>query len=62
MSRDGTAYVHVTCSNNPFRLETEVDCSRINAFFGQIRDRLILLLKDERKNSTGNNGLADDRM
>jgi hypothetical protein len=30
-----------------FRLEREVDRSRINAFFGQIRDRLIILLRDE---------------
>jgi hypothetical protein len=38
----GTVDIHVRCSNNPFRLETEIDRSRINAFFGQIRDRLIL--------------------
>jgi len=44
---NGTVDIHVRCSNNPFRLETEIDRSRINAFFGQIRDRLIILLRDE---------------
>ena len=44
---NGTVVIHVRCSNNPFRLETEIDRSRINAFFGQIRDRLIILLRDE---------------
>ena len=44
---NGTVDIHVRCSNNPHRLETEIDRSRINAFFGQIRDRLIILLRDE---------------
>jgi hypothetical protein len=43
----GTVDVHVPCSNNALKLETEIDLSRINAFYGQIRDRLIILLKDE---------------
>src|SRR5262249_659484 len=46
---NGTVDIHVTCSNNPYKLETEMDRSRINAFFGQIRDRLIILLRDERE-------------
>jgi len=46
---NGTVDTHVTCSNNPFKLETEIDRSRIIAFFGQVRDRLIILLKDERE-------------
>ena len=44
---NGTVVVSVRCSNNPFRLETAIDLSRIIAFFGQIRDRLIILLRDE---------------
>jgi hypothetical protein len=40
---NGTVDIYVRCSNNPYKLETEVDRSRINAFFGQIRDRLIIL-------------------
>jgi hypothetical protein len=43
----GIVNVDTTCSTNPYRLETEEDRSRIIAFFGQIRDRLIVLLCDE---------------
>jgi hypothetical protein len=46
---NGTVDTHVTCSNNPFKLETQMDRSRIIAFFGQVRDRLIILLRDERE-------------
>jgi len=46
---NGTVDIHVRCSNNPFRLETEIDRSMIIAFFGQVRDRLIILLRDERE-------------
>ena len=46
---NGTVDIHVICSNNPFRLETEIDRSRIIAFCGQVRDRLIILLRDERE-------------
>ena len=46
---NGTVDIHVRCSNNPFKLETEIDRSMIIAFFGQIRDRLIILLRDERE-------------
>jgi hypothetical protein len=44
---NGTVDTHVTCSNNPLKLETEIDRSRIIAFFGQVRDRLIILLRDD---------------
>jgi hypothetical protein len=43
----GTVNVITTCSKNPHRLETEEDRSRLLAFFGQIRDRLIILLCDK---------------
>ena len=46
---NGTVDIHVRCSNNPFKLETEIDRTRIIAFFGQVRDRLIILLRDERE-------------
>jgi hypothetical protein len=49
MYPNGTVDTHVTCSNNPFKLETEIDYSRIIAFFGQVRDRLIILPRDERE-------------
>ncbi|MFL6366674.1 MAG: hypothetical protein ACJ719_15920, partial [Nitrososphaeraceae archaeon] len=38
--------VFTESSNNPFKLEDEIDRSRIIAFFGQIRDRLITFLMD----------------
>jgi hypothetical protein len=46
---NGTVDIHITCSNNPYKLESEIDRSRIIAFFGQVRDRLIILLRDERE-------------
>jgi hypothetical protein len=42
----GTVNVITTCSKSPYKLETEEDRSRLIAFFGQIRDRLIILLAD----------------
>jgi hypothetical protein len=42
----GTVMVFTESSNNPFKLEDEIDRSRIIAFFGQIRDRLITFLMD----------------
>jgi hypothetical protein len=42
----GIVNVDTSCSNIPYKLETEQDRSRIIAFFGQIRDRLIQLLHD----------------
>ena len=46
---NGTVDIQVRCTNNPLKLETEIDRSRIIAFFGQVRDRLIILLRDERE-------------
>jgi hypothetical protein len=43
---NGTLMVFTESSNNPFKLEDEVDRSRIIAFFGQVRDRLITFLMD----------------
>src|SRR5919198_235137 len=43
---NGTIMVFTQSSNNPFRLEDETDRSRLVAFFGQVRDRLIMLLAD----------------
>jgi hypothetical protein len=43
---NGTVMVFTESSNNPFKLDDEVDRSRIIAFFGQIRDRLITFLMD----------------
>jgi hypothetical protein len=42
----GTVNIEVKCSNNPFKLETEIDRSHILVFFGQLRDRLITFLHD----------------
>ncbi len=42
----GTVNVEVKCSNNPFKLKTEIDRSRIHVFLGQLRDRLITFLND----------------
>jgi hypothetical protein len=44
---NGTVMVFTESSNNPFKLEDEVDRSRLMAFFGQVRDRLIILLRDK---------------
>lgn len=43
----GTVDIQVLCSNNPYKLETEEDRSRILAFFGQLRSGLIGLLCDK---------------
>jgi hypothetical protein len=43
----GTVNIDVKCSNNPLKLETEIDRSRILVFFGQLRDRLIAFLNDQ---------------
>jgi hypothetical protein len=42
----GTVDIHASCSNNPYKLETEEDRFRITEFFGQIRAGLINLLND----------------
>ena len=43
---NGTVVVSTKNSNNPLRLNSELDMSRIFAFFGQVRDRLIYILSD----------------
>jgi hypothetical protein len=42
----GTVVIHTTCSNYPFKVETEEDRLRLIGYFGQIRAGLINLLKD----------------
>jgi hypothetical protein len=42
----GTVNIFVECSNNPFKLEVEDDRSNLLIFFGQVRDRLVILLAD----------------
>jgi hypothetical protein len=44
---NGTVMVFTENSNNPFEIEDEVDWSRLMAFLGQVRDRLIILLMDK---------------
>jgi hypothetical protein len=34
-------------SNSPFKLEYKLDLSRLIAYFGQLRDRLVVLLADK---------------
>jgi hypothetical protein len=43
---NGTVTIVTTCSKRPHKLETEEDRTRLIAFWGQIRDRLIILLAD----------------
>jgi hypothetical protein len=43
---NGTVMVCTESSNNPLKLENDIDRSRLMAFFGQIRDRLITFLMD----------------
>jgi hypothetical protein len=45
--KSGTVDIQTTCSNNPYKLETEEDRFRIIEFFGQIRAGLIDLLNDK---------------
>jgi len=42
----GTVVIHTTCSNFPFKVETEEDRLKLIGFFGQIRAGLIYLLRD----------------
>jgi hypothetical protein len=43
---NGTIMVHIACSNNPYRLETDEDQSILFSFLGQVRDRLLYILSD----------------
>jgi hypothetical protein len=44
---NGTVMVSVENSDNPLKLEDEVDLSRLFVFFGQVRDRLVAFLMDK---------------
>jgi hypothetical protein len=43
----GILNVETRCSNNPFKLETETDRSRLFTFFGQLKQALITFLMDK---------------
>jgi hypothetical protein len=43
---NGTIMVFTESSNNPYRLADDTDLSRLFAFFGQVRDRLVTFLVD----------------
>jgi hypothetical protein len=43
---NGTVMVFTGNSNSPFKIEDELDLSRLIAFLGQMRDRLIIFLAD----------------
>ena len=43
---NGTVMVFTESSNNPFKLEDEIDRTSLIAFFGQVRDRLVTFLAD----------------
>ncbi len=43
---NGTVMIFIESSNNPFKLENHTDLSRLIAFLGQTRDRLVLFLHD----------------
>jgi hypothetical protein len=45
--KSGTVDIQTSCSNNPYKLETEDDRFRIIEFFGQIRGGIINLLYDK---------------
>ena len=45
--KSGTVDIQTTCSNTPYRLETEEDRFRIIEFFGQLRAGLINPLQDK---------------
>ena len=42
----GTVNVEISCSNHPFKLQTEQDRGRLLVFFGQVRQVLTYSLKD----------------
>jgi hypothetical protein len=44
---NGTIMVFTESSNNPYRLADDNNLCRLFAFFGQVRDRLVILLRDE---------------
>jgi hypothetical protein len=46
LSANGTVQIAIRSNETPFRLETDPDISIIFSFFGQVKDRLLCLLKD----------------
>jgi hypothetical protein len=46
---NGIIMISVGSSNKPFKVEDDVDRGRLLAFFGQVRDRLVLFLMDKRE-------------
>ena len=46
MYPNGKIMVYVSCSENPFRLQTDTDVSYFFSFLGQVRDRMVLWLND----------------
>ncbi|MGC1930033.1 MAG: hypothetical protein WA667_13735 [Candidatus Nitrosopolaris sp.] len=45
----GTMNVEVRCSNHPFGLHTAEDRSHLLIFFGQLRERLISILRESKQ-------------
>jgi hypothetical protein len=43
---NGRIMIHIVCSNNPFKLETESDESSLFSLLDQVRDRLLGLFRD----------------
>lgn len=50
-SPNGTVQINITCSNNAFKIETEVDRIRLLVYFGQIKECLVQLLSDNHQRS-----------
>jgi hypothetical protein len=46
---NGKVMVSVACSNNPFKLENDEDEIILFSFLGQVRDRLLYVLRDPRE-------------
>ncbi len=44
----GTIIIHISCSNNPFRLHDDDDVSNIILFLGRVEDRLKAIFSDTR--------------
>jgi hypothetical protein len=49
VSSNGTIQIAIRSNTAPFKLESEVDECIIFSFFGQVRDRLLFLLGDQRE-------------
>jgi hypothetical protein len=44
---NGTLMISIGSSNNPLKVENDVDRGRLMAFLGQVKDRLVLYLRDK---------------